>query len=165
MLNSYETKDDCKPCKRKQPATVRKGNVGLFTGILLALLPKCPFCLMAYSSTIMLCGKSGTLVSKHYFTSSASILITVLFCLMALSGIIFNYRDNRTKYAIGLAAAGSIFIIVSVSATGGLPLYYGGVFFVFVGVWLNSSLMYFVKKIKNNMGGNPSRDFKMIRQN
>ena len=164
MINSFEKNNDCKPCKRKKPAFIPKGNAGLFTGILLALIPKCPFCFMAYSSTMMLCGKSGTLISKHSFTSSISILLTALFCLIALVCIIFNYRDARTKYAIAFAAAGSVLVIISVTVTGGLPLYYVGVFLVFICVWLNASLLYFMKKIKQGIGSSSSNDFNIIGQ-
>ncbi len=163
-MKQPEKINNCKPCKRKRTTIIRKENAGLFNGILLALIPKCPFCFMAYSSTAMLCGKSGAMISKQSFTSSASILITALFCLIALACIIFNYRDTRTKYAIALAASGSVLVIISVTVTGGLPLYYGGVFLVFIGVWLNASLLYFVKKIKRTVESNSSHEFNVIGQ-
>jgi hypothetical protein len=155
MRSHFEKRDDCKPCKRKQLQVDRKKNGALLTGILLALLPKCPFCFVAYSSTMMLCGKGGTLISERSFASLPAILFTTLLCLTALFCIIFNYRDRRTRYAIALAALGSILIILSVSVKGGLPVYYGGVLLVFGGVWLNASLLYFINKIKHALNRLP----------
>lgn len=148
MRSHFEKSDDCKPCKRKQLQVDRKKNGGVLTGILLALLPKCPFCFVAYSSTIMLCGKGGTLVSERNFASLPAVFISTLLCVIALFCIIFNYRDRRTKYAIALSALGSVLITLSVVVSGGLLVYYCGVLLVFCGVWLNASLLYFINKIK-----------------
>ncbi len=164
MISQVEKRDDCKPCKRKQLQVDRKRNGGLFTGILLALLPKCPFCFVAYSSTMMLCGKGGSFISERSFTSFPAIFFSALLCLVALLCIILNYRDNRTKYAIVLAASGTVLIILSATVTGGLPVYYCGVLLVFTGVWLNASLLYFVKKIKHAFNKIASGDLKTIRQ-
>ena len=148
MPGTSKVQNDCKPCKRKQTTAEPKKQISLLSGILLALLPKCPFCFMAFSSTIMLCGEAGNVTAQHTFTSSTTITVTIFFCLLTLISVIFNYRDNRTKYAIGLVLLGSAFIALSVLAKGGLPLYYSGVGLIFTGVWLNASLLYFVKKIR-----------------
>lgn len=164
MISDPEINNNCKPCKRKQLTAGTKKNAGLFTGILLALLPKCPFCFVAFSSTMMLCGEGGTLASQRTFTSSATILFTVLFCLVALICIILNYRDARTKYAVALAVLGTTFIVLSVTVIGGLPLYYSGVAFVFIAVWLNASLLYLLHKVKNSFSKRASGGFKTIHQ-
>jgi hypothetical protein len=147
MKNQVGT-NGCKPCKKKHPFVAQKANAGIFTSILIVLLPKCPFCLMAYSSTMMLCGANGVSSSTHHTASVTSIFVTSLFCLVAVACIIFNYRGTRTKYAIALALAGSTLIIYSVAKAGGLPVYYAGNLLLFTGVWLNASLLGFVKKIE-----------------
>jgi len=55
-------------------------------------------------------------------------------------------------YSFMLAAAGCFLIMYSVCAGGGLPFYYSGVILVFIGVWLNASLLYIVKKISGKRG-------------
>jgi membrane-associated HD superfamily phosphohydrolase len=147
MMTASKIEDDCKPCKKGKAVSEGKKPVGLLTTILLVLLPKCPFCLMAYSSTFILCGKAGGSSAEITHASSATIFIISFFCFAVLLSIIFNYRDARTKYALLLAVAGCFLIIYSVCMGGGLPLYYSGVFLVFIGVWLNASLLYVISKI------------------
>lgn len=126
-----------------------KRGFGFFTGILLALLPKCPFCVMAFSSTFVLCGEAGTLITNHTQSSPTTILVSTVFCGIALAGILFNYRNKRTGYALLLALSGSACILISVAIGGGLALYYTGVVFIFCGVWLNGNLFFFVRKIRD----------------
>jgi CDP-diglyceride synthetase len=145
MITVSKIENDCKPC-RKRKTVEKKKQFGLLTTMILVILPKCPFCVMAYSGTILLCGKAGG-VSELASSSSTTIFITLFFCLLVLLSIFFNYRDARTKYALLLAVAGSAMIMYSVSVSGGLSLYYTGVIFVFVGVWLNASLLYIISRI------------------
>jgi CDP-diglyceride synthetase len=147
MITVSKIENDCKPCKKRKIKPEGKKQFGLLTTILLVLLPKCPFCLMAFSSTIMLCSEAGVVVKSAHSTSAATILITSFFCLLVLLSIILNYRDARTKYALLFAAAGCFLIMYSVRVGGGLPLYYSGVILVFIGVWLNASLLYIIGKI------------------
>ena len=146
MITVSKIKNDCEPCKKGKAVSGGRKHAGLLTTILLIVLPKCPFCLLAFSSTIILCGKAGG-ASELTHSSSTTILITAFFCFTALLSIILNYRDKRTIYSFMLAAAGCSLIMYSVCAGGGLPLYYSGVVLVFIGVWLNASLLYIVKKI------------------
>ena len=146
MIAVSKIKDDCRPCKKKKRVSEGKKQVGLLTTILLVLLPKCPFCVMAFSGTIILCGKAGG-VSETSLSSSTTSFITLFICVLVFLSILFNYRDARTRYALILAAAGSAMIIYSVGAGGGLSLYYAGVILVFAGVWLNASLLYIIGKI------------------
>ena len=147
MMSTSKIEDDCKPCRKRKTVTDGKKQFGLPTTILLVLLPKCPFCLMAYSSTFMLCGEAGVIARSEHSSSPATILVTSFFCLLALLSIILNYRDVRTKYSLLLSAAGCLLIMYSVCLGGGLPIYYTGVMLVFIGVWLNASLLYIISKI------------------
>lgn len=147
MITVSKIKNDCKPCKKRKIDSEGKKQFGLLTTILLVLLPKCPFCLMAFSSTFMLCGEAGVIARSAHSSSVTTILITSFFCLLVLLSIILNYRDIRTRYALLLAAAGSFLIMYSVCVGGGLSLYYSGVILVFIGAWLNASLLYIISKI------------------
>ena len=147
MGSNFDINNDCRPCRLKKKASPRK-HLSFVSGILLALIPKCPFCFMAFSSTMFLCGEDGTHVTQHTFGSPATLRLTLLFCAVTLLCILLNYRDKRTPYALALSAAGAGCVITSVMAAGGLPLYYFGVLLVFGGVWLNGSLLYFIRKGK-----------------
>ncbi|MGZ8559680.1 MAG: hypothetical protein ACXWWC_15160 [Chitinophagaceae bacterium] len=148
MLTGSKIVNDCKPCKKRKAVSENKKPVGLLTTLFLILLPKCPFCLMAFTSTFILCGKAGGVSEMTDTSSSATtIFITSFFCVSVLLSILLNYRDIRTKYALLIAATGCLLILFSVSVGGGLPLYYAGVLLVFFGVWLNASLLYIIRKI------------------
>lgn len=140
-------KKNCQPCAKKNAPP--KKNYGVWAGLLLAVLPKCPFCIMAYSGTLMLCSKDAVTVSTHTNTSVITTILTSLFCLLSIFGIYFNKRGVRTLYALTMAMAGACMVMTSVLLYGGLGLYYGGVVFIFAGVWLNGSLLYFVHKAKH----------------
>jgi uncharacterized membrane protein len=142
----YKKKQCAKYHKYTLPRTKNKFN--FFTGLMLVLLPKCPFCVMAFSSTFVLCGKAGTFTATHTHFSSTTFLLSAFFCAITIVSVLFNYRDSRTKYALLLALAGSSCILFSVAKGGGLALYYFGVLFIFFGVWLNGSLLFFVGKIR-----------------
>jgi hypothetical protein len=147
MGNNPSILKGCKSCNNGFKGIKERKRVSFFSSFLLAFLPKCPFCFMAFTNTLILCGESGSLSCQRTFTSSTTSLLTILFCSIILLSIILNYRDRRTLYAIALVVMGSVFLMISVAKTGGLPLYYFGVVFIFSGVWLNASLLFFIRKI------------------
>lgn len=152
MTTDAKANDDCRPCQNRKQVSERKKPAGLLSTILLIVLPKCPFCVMAFSSTFILCGKGGDVSEQtHSFISTSTIFITSILCLIVLLSIAFNYRDSRTKYAFILALAGSLFVLYSVCADGGKSVYYSGAFLIFIGVWLNASLLYVLHKLRSRL--------------
>ena len=147
MILSSDTKNNCQPCAGKDLAAKRKQRAGFLTGIVLAVLPKCPFCVMAYSSAVMLCTE-GAGMHSGIFSSTNILIITILFCAIALASILFNYRDQRSAYAFLLGAIGSTIIILSITITMNLAWYYAGIALLFAGIWLNASLLSLVRKVK-----------------
>ena len=158
MINDSKLESDCRPCKNKQK-TGSKKHLSFVPGILLALIPKCPFCFMAFSSTMFLCGEDGIHVAHRTFASPETLNVTLFFCALTILCIILNYRDSRTKYAIALGVSGSLLILLSVTSIGGLPLYYFGLLLIFSGVWLNASLLYFIKKIRSSFNKTSAVEF------
>lgn len=146
-------KNTCLTCGKNN--RVSKRNFGLVGGLLLALLPKCPFCIMAYSGTLMLCGKNSASISEYTYTSTATILLTSFFCLVTLLSIYFNKRGTRTRYALLISLFGTCLVIISTLFYGGWSLYYTGVAVIFAGVWLNGSLLYFINRAKQVFGAAP----------
>lgn len=145
--------ESCGGCKRDKKA-VKKKDYNLFTGILLAILPKCPFCVMAYTSTAVLCGKDTLIESSHHHYSVVTICITSFLCVLVIAGILLNYRDVRTKYALAISVLGSLLILKSIIFSGGQQLYYIGVLMIFISVWLNGSLLSILRKLKRTFDGN-----------
>jgi hypothetical protein len=148
VISFLKDKDDCSPCATRRPDVKPKKAIGLFTGIVLALLPKCPFCFMAFSGTVMLCGPGSITQTPRTFSSLPALYLTVFFCLIILLSIFFNYRGSRTRQALGIAALGMALLIWSILAGGGEILYYSGVLTIFSGVWLNGSLLSVAANVK-----------------
>ena len=158
MITVSKVEDACKPCNKKKIVSTGKKPLGLLPAIFLVLLPKCPFCLMAFSSTVILCGKAGG-VSDLTHTSATTIFVTSFFCFLVLISILLNYRDARTKYALLLVATGCLLVMYSVCISGGLPLYYSGVILLFFGAWLNASLLYVIRKITGRLNISSDKNF------
>lgn len=137
---------DCMPCadETKSPGSVKYSS--WIPGILLALLPKCPFCFMAFSSTMLLCGEGTTISSERLYQSTPTIVLSGIFCAASIFGILLVRRDIRTFYALLLALTGATMVMSSVLKGGGMSLYYTGTIIIFSGVWLNSSLLYFLRR-------------------
>ena len=131
--------------------TQTKKKYGFFVGLLLAILPKCPFCIMAYSSTVVLCGKDILIENQQNHYSTLSIFLTAFFCSLIIAGLLLNFHGKRTKYALVLSVLGILTILNSAIRNGGLDLYYLGISIVFIAVWLNGSLISILRKFKNSL--------------
>jgi uncharacterized protein YqgC (DUF456 family) len=128
-----------------------KGKLGLLTGLMLVILPKCPFCIMAFTGTALLCGEGTIIESQITHNSTITIVITALLCITTLAGIILNKRGGRTKYAIAMALAGMTMIMFSVVWDGGQTLYYVGILLVFLAVWLNGSMAWVYFQVRDGL--------------
>jgi drug/metabolite transporter (DMT)-like permease len=137
-------------CKNKILKNQVKENKNgyLSSVILLAILPKCPFCIMAYTSTAILCSNKTIETTSN---SSSTIFITSLLSLLILVGIFFNYRGKRTYWSLFIVSIGIIFTLYSVIKDGGSQLYYLGIAIIIFGTWLNGSFLYFAKKLLDKM--------------
>lgn len=144
------TKTACSVCpplqESREPGSIpAKGdsiNVPLISNLFLILLPKCSFCLLAYTSSILLCTRNETMVATSVHSSPLTIALTSAFCLFILGGILLNRRGTRTRYALMLALIGIGGMLVSVTWGGGTFLYYLSNALVFLGIWINGSFLY-----------------------
>jgi hypothetical protein len=139
-------KNNCKSCKKANTPPIR--NLGLWAGLILAILPKCPFCVMAYTGTLALCSKDSLQVLDHTFSSATTLVFTSFFSLITLLSIYLNKRGTRTHFALMISMAGTAMVLCSAAFFGGMALYYAGVVVIFAGAWLNGSLLYFINKAK-----------------
>lgn len=139
----------CKSCNSYAKPTSNSGYSWI-SGILLAVIPKCPFCLLAYSSTMMLCGEGSIINSSATHISPITIVLTSLLGILTLIGIFLNKRGKRTLYALMMALFGMSLLISSVLLGGGELLYYIGTSIVFIAIWFNGSMFWFVNKLMKN---------------
>lgn len=131
----------CK-CKTSHKVKPRGKPLSVLAGILIVILPKCPFCILAYSSAITLC--SGAKVYNHApnWASWISIGLAGLTLLLVL----WNYKGYRTLSAAALILLGSYFILTSELQTGDLADYYLGATLLLGGIWVNGSFQYIVNR-------------------
>ena len=109
---------------------------------LLAILPKCPFCIMAYSGAVTMC--SGNSLYPH--AGSYMSYITTLLGVLILIGIGFNYKGRRTLIALAIALSAIALIIISQFFWLSAVSYYLGSGLLFLSIWYNGSLPYFVRR-------------------
>ena len=124
-------------CPSKNKKRDQKSALPVLGGLLIALLPKCPFCLLAYSSAMTLCNGSKIYLHTPGWTSWISIGLAILTLMMVL----LNYRGKRTIVAASLILFGSLFILRSELYTGDILGYYFGAAMLMLGVWVNASFL------------------------
>ena len=137
------TTDNCPAC-RKQTHKKYIGRLPVFTGIMIALIPKCPFCILAYSSAIGVCGSAQLSQHSPIWTS----WISVILALFTLLFVLFNYKGNKTLLAAAIILTGSGLIFWSELQSGALIQYQWGASLLILGVWLNGSFLIFARKIQ-----------------
>ena len=133
-------------CCKKNKRKIQTQGLGFFTALMVALVPKCPLCIMAYSSAITLCSGKTVFDSEPTISSYLSIVL-------ALSVVIFlllNYKRNKTPLAILFAGTGIVCLFLSEWIIGEVAIYYIGTALLFFGVWYNASFLYFFNKIKKS---------------
>jgi len=149
--------NDCKT--RKSVRTAK--SAGILSGFFLLLIPKCPFCFMAFSSVMIFCGGKDAVYGSRTFFSATTLILTAIFCLTALLSIIIYYRRSRGKYALMLAIPGIIVLILTVTFIGGLMLYYLGALMLMAGLLRNSGLWPFIQG-KLNFRKNKDAQFRKV---
>ena len=125
---------NCTSCKKK-----RWQRLTWLPALAVAILPKCPFCIMAYAGAIPLCGGNTVYPNAGNF----SLYLTGGFALVVLLGILLNNKGTRTFTAGLIAAVGICCIVTGQLIWISMPLYYLGTGILFFGIWYNGSYAYF----------------------
>jgi len=134
------------PCNKKSSCKKKRyfNAVPWLPAFLIAILPKCPFCIMAYSGAISMC--SGKMIFPHADTTSSYILLGL--SIVVLISILLNHKGKKTIIAGTLAFTGIIILLFSQFYFPSEPLYYLATALLFFGIWFNGSFEYFYKKYK-----------------
>jgi len=130
-------------CKNNCQGTYSKKYLSWLPAIFIAIIPKCPFCIMAYSGAVTLC--SGTTMYPHADTTTSYLSLGL--ALFVILSILFNNKGKKTKYALCITIIGMIILMSSQLYWISEYLYYAGVGFIFMGIWYNGSFSFFYKKI------------------
>lgn len=112
---------------------------------LVAILPKCPFCIMAYSGAIPLC--SGSAIYPNEGT--LPMILTLVFAVIVLMGILLNPKGRKTLIAVSIAVSGILVLALSQTVYPSMAVYYTGVAVLFFGIWYNGSFSYFKRRAQH----------------
>lgn len=137
------TDEKC-PCRKKNESRKRQ-PVPVLLSILIAVLPKCPFCVFGYSGVMVLC--SGTRIYNQNPVSYW--YLPVLVAVAVALSLWWNYRGRRTWWALALAVGGGALVTQATRLGASEPLYYTGAGMIFIGVFVNGSFMPFRRKTKH----------------
>ncbi len=116
-------------------------------GILIAILPKCPFCIMAYSGAVTLC--SGT--SLYPNSGSTAVYLSLGIALFIIVSIAFNYKGRRTMISLGICSLAIGLLLLSQLVLMDSAIYTVASLILLFGIWYNGSFFYFYNKIKYSL--------------
>ena len=123
----------------------KKTNLSWLPAIFIAILPKCPFCIMAYSGAMSMC--SGNMLFPNADAYSGYIIVGL--SIIVLLGILLNHKGTRTWIAAFIACIGIGLLTISQFVSLSESLYYLASFILFFGIWFNGSFTYFYNKFSN----------------
>jgi len=136
-----------KCCKTKitprNRAAGAHGSMSFFSTLLLILIPKCPLCLTAYMSAMVM-----------FFDIDNEHLVPILLHAKPVMGavillmIVLNQRGKRTWISLGMAAAAMVLLVLKTYyATHILPDWLLYTIFIFA-IWYNGNFRYFYRFVR-----------------
>ncbi len=146
-MTAHTLNSDTKICKCEKPQNVSdtRQRLPFLLSLLIALLPKCPFCIFGYTSVMAMC--SGASVHTHKAGNAVAYLPIILSALV-IGSFILNFKGQKTLWALGLAVLGSALINWSALWSGNLMAYFGGAILIFLSVFINGSFTFFWRNLK-----------------
>jgi hypothetical protein len=132
---------DC-VCKKRTTKTSKKSTLPFLFSLVIAFLPKCPFCIFGYSSVLTMCSGATFHTYNPTFWSGLPLILTAL----VLISFIFNFKGTKTYVAAGLVFLGALLLYGATFIYGSLMLYFLAVVLIFLGVFVNGSFQYFYKR-------------------
>lgn len=128
----------CKPCATQQKKRAVLGS-SVLGAALMIIIPKCSFCVLAYSSAITMCGGPDMYMAENNWASYIPLVTSVFIIGMLL----INRRGKRTYLALLLALIGLVFIAGTLQLFLNEAYYHAGTVLFFLAIWINSNFISF----------------------
>jgi len=136
-------------CKTKfvsaKKVEAASGPMSFISTILMILIPKCPLCLTAYMSAMVL-----------FFDVEYSTLVPVLLhtkpimALLIITMILLNRKDKRTYISLGIAGLALTFLVLKTYFATALLLPDWILYIAFIfAIWYNGNFQYFYRFLKS----------------
>ena len=142
--------DETTCCKSKPLMAIEKkplkkgGFLSFVSAALIILLPKCPFCIAAYSGAFMMFYEVDSASLAPIFTH-----LKPLLGLFVLTSILLNFKGRKSKIAVLITAAAFSLLLLEVYLNVHLIptwIIYLGFFF---GAWYNGNFVHFYRFLKS----------------
>jgi hypothetical protein len=134
---------NCHPSKKVNKAS----SVSVLSTFLLIILPKCPFCIMAYSSAITICGGPDMYLMSNNWVSFVPLALALFINVMLL----LNWRGRRTFNALLVSLVGFSLILMTHQLILSSGFYNLGAMLLFMSIWLNGSFIYLLSRIRSKL--------------
>lgn len=136
----------CKKCNTTRKVYTFR-NSSFFSAILIILIPKCPFCIMAYSSAITICGGQDIYMTSNNWVS----FIPIILSAVVFSMIVLNRKGVRTWIAVVMALLSTLLILLSHQLMIPASFYNIGGVGLLLAIWVNGNLLSFVNQLINKI--------------
>ena len=136
-------------CKTKlhthKKVDVANGSMSFLSTVLLILIPKCPLCLTAYMSAMVL-----------FFDIEYTTLVPVLLHTKPIMGlviiamILMNRKDKRTLISLAIAGIALTFLVLKTYFATALLMPDWIIYIAFIfAIWYNGNFQYFYRFLKS----------------
>ncbi len=131
--------NNCHSCGRENKKE-KDSKLSFLSSLLVIIIPKCPFCIMAFSSAMTVCGGQSYYMSHNNWVSLIPLVLAAVVVVM----IARNFRDIRTFLALAISIFSTIMLILSHQLIISEVYFTIGSIMLVFSVWLNGSFISFV---------------------
>jgi hypothetical protein len=133
-------------CPNKK-SKMKRQSTSVVLSIVVALLPKCPFCAFGYSGVLVMC--SGAKIYQH--TPGPFHFIPILMAGAVAGSLLLNFKGKRTLFALLPAGAGFYLVARAQMLTGNPAEYYTGAALILLAVMINGIFKYLLNTIQKRL--------------
>lgn len=136
--------NDCNTCTPTKSNKISTGS-SIFSALLVVIIPKCPICIMAYTSAVTMCGGPDMYMSENNWISYLPIMLS----LIIIGLILYNHKGGRSWVALAIALLGTLFILLTHQMILPAAYYNAGTILLFLAIWFNSNFISFLNELKS----------------